>query len=322
MLDASARLIRLLSLLQAQRFWQGPELALRLDVTERTVRRDMEKLRTLGYPVQATAGVAGGYRLAAGKRLPPLQLDDNEALAVVFGLRSAAVGTIAGMETAALHALDKVSQLLPERLQRRVAGLRDSVDATPFCASPVDPDVLTTLTQAAQEQWRLEFDYLDAKGQASHRDVEPHGVVHAQSRWYLVCWDRVRQDWRTFRVDRLRNPDCVQERTPRKPLPSASLGAFVAQSLAQHARPLRARIELHASFAATQERFPWLAPHLTPLSKDRCLLETNALALDRLAYYVSTLGADFVVHEPKELIDHLAGLAQRLNRAVQTSSAT
>lgn len=280
----------------------------------------VSKLRSLGYPVQATAGVAGGYRLAAGARLPPLLLDDNEALAVAFGLRSAAVGTVAGMEESALRALDKLSQVLPERLRKRVAALHESFVATPFRGPRVDPDVLTLLAGACQERRRVRFHYRDAQGRDSQRHVEPQGVVHTLSRWYFVCWDLLREDFRTFRVDRLSEPVVVEVFSEQRALPFGDLATFVAQSLGARSQPTAARIELLAPYETVVEWMPWSAGQLTPLGKERCLLETHEHDLDQLAFHLATMEADFIVREPRELIDHIARLAKRLRRAVRASA--
>lgn len=320
MLEASARLLRLLSLLQSRRSWQGPELARELSITERTVRRDVEKLRTLGYPVQATAGVAGGYRLAAGARLPPLLLDDNEALAVAFGLRSAAVGTVSGMEEAALRALDKLGQVLPDRLRRRVAALHESFVATPFRGPRVDPDVLTLLASACEERRRLRFGYRDGQGRESRRHVEPQGVVHTFARWYLVCWDLVRDDWRTFRVDRLSEPSLEETRCVPRVLPfGGDLATFIAQTIDARARPVQARVELLAPHGQVAGWLPWCAGELTALGAERCLLETGTHDLERLAFHLGTLDVDFVVHEPAELVEAMERVAGRLQRACSAS---
>jgi len=319
-LETSARLLRLLSLLQSRRSWQGPQLAEELCITERTVRRDVEKLRTLGYPVQATAGVAGGYRLAAGARLPPLLLDDNEALAVAFGLRSAAVGTVSGMEEAALRALDKLGQVLPERLRRRVAALHESFVATPFRGPRVDPDVLTLLASACEERRRLRFSYRDGKGTESERHVEPYGVVHTLSRWYLACWDLMREDWRTFRVDRLSNAAMQETRCAPRVVPFGDLATYVAQSIDTRTQTFRARVELLAPQTEVAQWMPWFAGQLTPLDEHRCLFEAGEQDLDRLAYYLSMMDVDFIVHEPRELLDHVQRMSARLARSVAASA--
>jgi predicted DNA-binding transcriptional regulator YafY len=203
MLETSARLLRLLSLLQTHRHWTGAELAARLGITARTVRRDVEKLRSLGYPVNATPGVAGGYQLGAGASLPPLLLDDDEAVAVAVGLRTAAGDTVAGIAETSVRALVKLEQILPSRLRNRVNTLW-SVTVPLIAGGPtVDPDTLTAIAAACRDHHRFRFVYRDRDGTETLRSTEPHRLVHTGRRWYLVAFDTDREDWRTFRVDRL-----------------------------------------------------------------------------------------------------------------------
>src|SRR5262245_6206297 len=203
-MDTSERLLKLLSLLQARPGWTGQELAERLAVTARTVRNDVERLRRLGYPVHASPGVGGGYRLGAGAALPPLLLDDEEAVAVALGLRTAAGGAVAGIEETSLRALVKLEQVLPSRLRHRVNALHSTMATVPGVGPTVEAGVLTAIAAATRDRERLRFDYRDHDGSGSVRDVEPHRVVSWGRRWYLVAWDAGKQDWRTFRVDRMR----------------------------------------------------------------------------------------------------------------------
>ncbi|HZX05513.1 YafY family protein, partial [Kribbella sp.] len=209
MIETSARLLKLLSLLQQPKEWSGAALAGELGVGVRTVRRDVGKLRNLGYPVDAVPGVAG-YRLGAGAALPPLLLDDEEAVAVAVGLRAAASGTVAGTEEASVRALTKLEQVLPSRLRYRIELLQQ-VAVTPAGGPSVQPDVLLAVAAACRDHYRLRFDYRNHDGTAATRTTEPHRLVHTGRRWYLVAWDLDRDDWRTFRVDR------VQPRIPTGP---------------------------------------------------------------------------------------------------------
>src|SRR3954466_9885333 len=204
MLETSARLLRLLSLLQARRDWTGTELATRLGVTTRTVRNDIGRLRALGYPVDARPGVAGGYRLGTGGALPPLLLDDDEAVAVVVGLRTAASGSITGIEESSVRALAKLQQVLPSRLRHRAGAFQAYALAAPSDGPRVDPDVLTVIAGACRDHERLRFDYQTHGGATSQRSVEPYRLVNDRRRWYLVAWDLGRDDWRTFRIDRMK----------------------------------------------------------------------------------------------------------------------
>jgi predicted DNA-binding transcriptional regulator YafY len=233
--DTSARLLRLLSLLQTPRDWTGTELAERLDVTTRTVRNDVERLRDLGYPVHGTRGAIGGYRLGAGSALPPLLLDDEEAVAVAVGLRTAAGGSVAGIEEPSLRALAKLEQVLPSRLRRRVNALQTYTVSVPLDrpGPVVSPELLTAIVAACRDHERLRFDYRSRDAAASRRDVEPYRLVNWGRRWYLVAWDTMRGDWRTFRVDRMDSP-----RTPTgprfapRPLPDEDLAGDVSRGVA------------------------------------------------------------------------------------------
>src|ERR687885_63700 len=206
MSETQIRLLELLSLLQARRDWPGHELADRLEVSGRTIRRDVERLRALGYPVESLTGPAGGYRLRAGTAMPPLLVDDDEAIAIAVGLRTAARASVAGIEETSVRALVKLEQVLPAHLRRRVQALQSATIVAPAGGPTVDPQHLTTIAAACRDLERLRFDYRSRDGTASRREVEPHSLVNLGRRWYLVGWDRGREDWRTFRLDRLRGP--------------------------------------------------------------------------------------------------------------------
>ncbi len=222
MLDTSARLLRLLSLLQAHRDWSGGDLADRLGVTPRTVRRDIDRLRELGYPVHSTPGTAGGYQLGAGAELPPLLLDDEEAVAVAVGLRSAAEGSVEGIEETSVRALAKLEQVLPHHLRRRVGALTAFTVPMPGrTGGPrVDAATLTELAHACRDCQRLRFDYVSHDGTVTRRNVEPHRLVSTQRRWYLVAWDVDRADWRTYRADRI-TPDPAARPAVHAPAPAS-----------------------------------------------------------------------------------------------------
>ncbi|MFT3767616.1 MAG: YafY family protein [Minicystis sp.] len=320
MIQTSARLLRLLALLQSRRFWTGAELAERLEITERTVRRDVDRLRGLGYPVDATAGVAGGYQLGAGASLPPLLLEDDEALAVSLGLRTAAAGTVAGMEEAALRALAKLEQVLPARLRRRLGALRASVVPMHRAGPTVDPEVLAALASASRDRQVVEFRYGDIRARSSDRTVEPHGLVYTGARWYLVAWDLVRSDWRTFRVDRVAGKVTTGAPFVARPIPDGDLAAYVSRSVSTEAYTHRARVILDAPLAALAPRISPLAGRLERIDDQRCLLESGAQSLGSLALYIAQLGVDFEVIEPPELAAELHTLAARLTRAAHRCS--
>ncbi|PRX43874.1 putative DNA-binding transcriptional regulator YafY [Prauserella shujinwangii] len=318
MLETSARLLRLLSLLQTPREWRGTELAERLSVSPRTVRNDIERLRNLGYPVHATRGAAGGYRLEAGAQLPPLLLDDEEAVAVAVGLRTAAGGTIAGIEETSLRALAKLERVLPSRLRHRVNALQSYTVTVPRDdgGPTVDPAVFTALVTAARDHERLRFDYAGHGGAESVRTVEPHRLVNWGRRWYLVAWDLDRADWRTFRVDRLRPRIPTGPRfIPREP-PGGDAAAYVSRGVSSAAWRLRARVLVHAPAPVVAERISPAVGVVEAVDEHRCVLDTGADSVETLGVHLGMLGARFEVTEPAELVAHLRELADRYAAAV------
>jgi predicted DNA-binding transcriptional regulator YafY len=319
MLETSARLLRLLSLLQARRYWAGAELAERLEVTPRTLRRDVDKLRTLGYPVNAAAGRAGGYQLGAGAELPPLLLSDDEALAVTLGLRTAASGTVAGMEEAAVRALAKLEPLLPKRLRRRVKALSYAVVPLMGRGPSVDPELLSVLASACRDQHELAFGYADRGGRNTQRSVEPHGLVHTGARWYLVAWDLNREAFRTFRVDRVAQAQPSTRRFLPRPVPEGGPAAYVARTVSSSAYRYQARVILHAPLASVAERVSPLSARLERIDDERCCMETGGQSLASLGFHLAMLGVDFEVLEPVELVSHLRDLAARLSRATRAT---
>ena len=220
MSQTSSRLLELLSLLQGRRDWPGDELAERLDVSGRTIRRDIERLRQLGYPVESLSGPAGGYRFRAGSAMPPLLLDDEEAIAIAVGLRTAAGASVRGIEEAAVRALVKLEQVLPAHLRRRVGALGSATFTLPVPGPTVDPQHLSVIAAACRDSECLRFGYRTRDGTDSHREVDPHSLVNHGRRWYLVGWDRRRDDWRTFRIDRLAKPASTGVRFRPRKLPA------------------------------------------------------------------------------------------------------
>lgn len=319
MWETSARLLKLLSLLQARRDWTGSDLAARLQVSQRTVRRDVERLRDLGYPVNATRGTDGGYRLGAGSVMPPLLLDDDEAVAVAVGLRTAARNPVAGIEETAVRALAKLDQVLPARLRQRVGAVVDyTVVVPPDVAAPtVDSAVLTTLAGACRDHQRLRFDYRSHDGAGTVRAVEPHRLVTWGRKWYLVAWDIDRADWRTFRVDR------IDPRVPSGPgfapreLPEGGdVAAFVARGASQAGFRFRARITVHAPAAVVSARINPAVGVVEVVDEQSCVLVTGADSVDTVAVYLGLLDVDFTVTEPPELVAKIGQLANRYRRAV------
>ena len=315
MSDTPARLLRLLSLLQTPRDWPGSELAERLQVSPRTIRRDIQRLRDLGYPVQATMGAVGGYRLVAGTAMPPLLLDDEEAVAVAVGLRTAANGTVTGIEEASVRALAKLEQVLPSRLRYRVSALHAVTLPLPGAQALVDPAILTVIATAARDRQRISFRYTSHDGTQATRAAEPHHLVPTGRRWYLLAWDLARGDWRTFRADRITSPQITGPRfTPRDP-PGGDAAAYVSRSVSSAPYRYQARIRLHLPVQAAAEGLPPTVGHLQADGDHACILHTGAESPDVLAIYVAILGAEFEILDPPELAEHVLALAGRLTRA-------
>lgn len=300
-MDSSARLLRLLSLLHARPEWPGEELAGRLEITTRTLRRDVTRLRTLGYRVDAVTGKYGGYRLGAGRGMPPLLLDDDEAVAVAVGLRAVTAGTPSGLEEPGMAALTKLEQVLPARLRGRMAALHAAtVHLSGMPASQVDADVLTALSQACQRLERLRFSYVDGGNRSSRRSVEPYRLVNTGRRWYLVARDVDRDAWRTFRVDRVSEPRPTGARFTRASEPDAA--ALVARGIALAPYPVRARVVLHVSPAEAEKYVPPTIGLLEPYGDDGTLLSIGG-DIEWLTHYLCGVGCDFDVLEPDELRD-------------------
>jgi predicted DNA-binding transcriptional regulator YafY len=315
MTETSSRLLELLSLLQARRDWPGPSLADRLDVSGRTVRRDVERLRRLGYPVESLTGPAGGYRLRAGAAMPPLLLDDEEAVAIAVGLRTAARASVTGIEETALRALVKLEQVLPAHLRRRVGALGSATIAPPAGGPTVDPQDLTVIAAACRDSECLRFAYRSRDGTDTRREVEPHTLVNLGRRWYLVAWDRRREDWRSFRMDRLRRPAAMGVGFSQRRLPAKDAAAYVAQSITSAPSRFEARVTLQAPADEVTARVPSHWGTIEPLDDRTCEYRTGDEDLGWLAVRITMLGVDFEVHEPPELVEHLRVLANRLERA-------
>jgi predicted DNA-binding transcriptional regulator YafY len=321
-LDTSARLLHLLALLQSRREWAGADLADRLEVGPRTVRRDVDRLRRLGYPIAATRGVAGGYRLGAGAALPPLLLDEEEAVAVAVGLRAAASAGVTGIEETAVRALAKLEQVLPTRLRRRVNALRAATVPYAFTGPSADPDTLAVIAGACRDRERLRFAYRGHDGTRARRLVEPLSLVHTGRRWYLVAWDTGREDWRTFRVDRIEAPPATDRRfAPREP-PAADLAAYVARAIGRTRDRWQARVVLHAPVETVRPRVPANVGTLEPIDEHSCLLLTGSDWLGGLAVYVAEIGVEFEVLDPPEFVERVRVLAGRFARAAQPGSST
>jgi len=315
MSETSSRLLELLSLLQARRDWPGAELAERLEVSPRTIRRDMERLRALGYPVESVRGPAGAYRLRAGAAMPPLLLDEDEAIAIAVGLRTAARASVAGIEETSIRALVKLEQVLPAHLRRRVGALGSATIAPPVGGPTVDPQHLTVIAAACRDTECLRFTYRSRDGTDSRREVEPHSLVNLGRRWYLVAWDRRREDWRTFRVDRVDRPAATGARFTARKLPAKDASAYVERRISSAPSRFEARVTVHAPAAEIASRLPSYWGRFEPIDAHSCEYRAGDDDLGWLAMRITMLGVDFEVHEPPELIEHLRELARRLRRA-------
>ena len=314
MANTSSRTLRLLSLLQTHRYWPGAELADRLEVSVRTLRRDVERLRELGYPVNAARGVDGGYQLAAGAALPPLVLDDEEAVALAVGLQTAAQGGVAGIAESSVRALAKVVQVMPPKLRRRVDALRAMTTPVAWSSDgpTVDPDVLTTLAESCRAEERVEFAYTAADGTRSERLVEPLRLVSLGRRWYLVAYDLNRHAWRSFRLDRLAAPHRTDVRFRPRELPAADAAEFVRAAVDQ--RPTFHEIEIR--FAAPSDRVRAAFGRWGEIVDDGygCRFSGRSESLDWPAMALAVLGVDAEVVSPPELVDHIRGWARSLDR--------
>ncbi|MEU9982074.1 transcriptional regulator [Streptomyces sp. NPDC050856] len=317
MTDTPARLLNLLSLLQTPREWPGSELAGRLGVSPRTIRRDIDRLRDLGYPVEATRGAVGGYRLVAGAALPPLLLDDEEAVAIAVGLRAGAGHAIEGVEEASVRALAKLEQVLPSRLRHRVSTLQNAtIPLTRGDGATVAPQTLTALAAAVTGHERLRFGYRAGDGTESRRQVEPYRLVSTGWRWYLVAYDLAREDWRTFRVDRVSEPFPTGARFTPRELPSGDASALLAGSLSrtQPEQEVDVTFSAPASFVAAR-----LPGHLVPVptGPGTCRLRTrSADSVEWVALRLALVDCEFTVHGPEPLVSYVTELGARLGRAV------
>lgn len=320
MANTSERMLRLLSLLQTHRYWPGSELAGRLEVSERTLRRDVDRLRELGYPVAASRGVGGGYQLRSGAAMPPLLLDDEESVAIAVGLRTAAAGAVDGIEETSVRALSKVIQVMPPRLRQRVNALQAyTVPATGGGGPTVDALALTAIAQACRDDERLRFGYTARDGQRTTRLVEPHRLVSLGRRWYLVAWDSERHDWRTFRVDRLTTPEPTGARFRQRDLPGGDAAAFVRSQISAIPAQHQVVVHVHAP-AAEVKRVVSHWGTVEAVDDRSCRLLMSVDTFEWPTVVLAAVAADFDVLEPPELRDHLRATAELFTRACGAAS--
>ncbi|MDG9724701.1 MULTISPECIES: helix-turn-helix transcriptional regulator [unclassified Streptomyces] len=316
--DTPARLLTLLSLLQTPREWPGGELADRLGVSRRTVRRDIDRLRELGYPVQASMGSDGGYRLVAGKAMPPLVLDDEEAVAIAVGLRAGAGHAVEGVDEASVRALAKLEQVLPGRLRHRVATLQAATTPLTSGDGPsIAPETLTVMASTVAGRERLRFAYRAGDGTESRRVTEPYRLVSTGRRWYLVAYDLDREDWRTFRVDRVSEPFATGARFAPRELPTGSAAEYLRRSMRRHGDSYEIVVAFDTPAEVVAARLPqWLGtPEATDGGASCVLRATVSDPVEWMAVRLAMLGVDFRVREPAELVECVRGLGARLARA-------
>ncbi len=319
-MNTSARMLRLLSLLQTHRYWPGGELADRLEVSGRTLRRDVDRLRELGYVVDAVRGVAGGYQLRAGGQLPPLLLEDEEAVAIAVSLQSSAAGAVAGMEETSVQALTKVIGLMPPRLRRQMDALRSQTERLPWSGGPaVDPTLLTMLAQACRDDEPMHFTYTARDSEPTERWVEPHRMVSMGRRWYLVAYDRTRQDWRSFRVDRISEPRTSGQRFRPRELPAEDALSFVQVGIRRMPQRYAVRVVLDADPAELEA---FVGQWATVVAEDgRAVLEMKVDSLDWPMFVLANVAADFTVESPPELAEAVSRVAARFQRSGALSRA-
>src|SRR3954452_14392402 len=313
MTRTTERVLHLLGLLQQRPVWTGPQLAERLGVTTRSIRRDVERLRGLGYPVQAAQGAGGGYQLGRGRGLPPLLLDDSEAVAVAVSLRMAAGGTVSGASEAALRTLAKLDQVMPPRLRSEVRAIHQATQTLDSGQAAVDGDALLRVARAVRDMVRIRFDYEPRDKTQTSRTVEPVGLVATGRRWYLMAYDVDRDDWRSFRLDRMRS---VEPTTWRfRPREHEDPASYVQRSVASSGYRIRARVLVHAPLAEVAERTSVRSVVLSAVGDETTLLEAGAESIYGLAFHLSWLGFEFDVQEPAELREALAEMGHRALRA-------
>ena len=312
--ETTSRVLQLLGLLQSRRVWTGEELAERLGVTGRSVRRDIERLRDLGYPVVASKGHGGGYRLGAGAVLPPLLLDPDEAVAMAVCLRLAAGGSVAGVGESALRALSKLDQVMPARLRSQFAAVHDAtVTLTPNANNPVDPEILMTLARACRDHEHVGAVYTDLHGNVTRRRVEPYRLVTTGRRWYLLAYDQDREDWRSLRLDRMAEVLARGTTFAARDAPDAA--TYISTSISSSPYRYIARVRYRTSAETVAQHFSPTSATIEPDGPESCLVTAGADNPHQLALYLAMVGCDFEIVGPPEVIAAAASMGERLRRA-------
>ncbi|WP_040772064.1 helix-turn-helix transcriptional regulator [Rhodococcus rhodnii] len=315
MTRTTGRTLALLSLLQARREWSGAELRERLEVSERTLRRDIDDLRELGYGIEAVRGRHGGYRLGAGANLPPLALAPDESVAIAVGLRAAAAGAVTGLEDAAARALAKLERSLSPAVRRQVEDVAESM--VPLDPRPADVDltVVTTIASAIAGRRTTRLDYTRRDGTEVRRVVEPYRIVHTPQRWYLVAFDRERRAWRTLRVDRIRHAVPQDTDFVRRQIPDDAVRQFTTHSITTAPYPFRARVHVHAPADVVRQSFDATVASVTEVDENSSILEAGSHSPDEFALYLGLAGFRFDVLEGGEVRAARAAAGERMTRA-------
>ena len=319
MTRTTGRTLALLSLLQIRREWSGADLRARLEVSDRTLRRDIDDLRELGYGIEATRGRHGGYRLGPGANVPPLALSDDESVAIAVGLRAAAGSVVTGLEEAAGRALAKLEQSLSAAARTRIAEVERALiplDPTRDPDGAVDPGVVAAIASAIAARQRMRVEYARHDGAEVRRIIEPHRIVHTAQRWYLVARDPEREAWRTFRIDRIRRPLMLREVFGAREIPEEALREFTARSITTAPYPYRARVRMHAAAAAVRRRFDATIATVIEEGDDTCILSAGARAPEEFALYLGSSGIRFELLDGEEVRAALRAVAARLVAAV------
>src|SRR4051812_10469543 len=314
MLPTSTRLLRLLSLLQSRRHWSGRDLSERLEIDQRTVRRDVDRLRELGYPVQAFSGHGGGYQLGAGSSMPPVLLTDDEAVAVAVALRAAA-GSVAKMEETSIGLLAKLDQVLPARLRKRASALHSVTITLPGTDSAPAVEGLTRIAAACRDNLKLKLNYKDRAGKPTLRNLEPMRLAHTGRRWYLVAWDLDREDWRTFRVDRVQQVSAIGTQFVPRKFPG-DIVEYVSRSIMHAAYTFRMKLRIKGVHEVLSKQLPAWCGQLETLDEEHCSLSLGADSVEMLVTMLVMTGVEFEVLESADLLPELRKVTERLARAL------
>lgn len=320
MSETTSRVLQLLGLLQSRRVWSGEELSERLGVTGRSVRRDVDRLRDLGYPVHASKGHGGGYQLGAGAALPPLLLDPEEAVAMAVCLRVAAGGSVAGVGESALRALSKLDQVMPSRLRAQVSAVHEATVTLTNGRQEdlVEPDVLMTLARASRDHEHVTLTYVDIRGNETQRRLEAYQLVTTGRRWYLLAYDRDRDDWRSLRLDRMSDVRALGSTFAPREAPDAA--SYVQRAITSSPYRYVARVRYSAPKEIVAQTFSAATVQIEPDGPDACILTTGADSAEGMVPYLALPGCDFQVLEPPEVVEAVRVVAELLARAA-TSGA-